>query len=274
MTVGEALAFAKKELYSVPDRDVDSAWIVAYVADIKRSMLRLDADKELTPFQEEKLRAIVERRKTREPLQYIFGFVPFYNIALHCDERALIPRDETSLVVERAMELIKKHSLKTVLDIGTGTGAIALTVKHNMPEVRVTASDISEKALSLAQENAKALSLEVELIKSDLFESISGKFDMIISNPPYISSADMEKLERELSFEPRNALEGGADGLDFYRDIMAEAREHLNENGIIVFEIGYDQGSALKALFAKYGFIDSVIEKDYSGIDRIAISSL
>ncbi len=269
MTVKEALQKAKEELKNVPDRDVDAAWIVCAVSGLTRNQLHFDGDKILSEKQEILLDNILKRRKTREPLQHIFGFVPFYNIELKTDARALIPRDETAILVEKALEIIGEKKYETILDIGTGSGAIAITVKKNAPETKVTAVDISENALSLAKENAQANDVDINFIKSDLFENISDKFDVILSNPPYIPTKDIEKLEKELFFEPENALDGGADGLDFYRDIIAEANEHLNKNGLLMFEIGFDQGDAVKTLLAKNGFVESFVLKDFSGLDRI-----
>ena len=269
MNIKDALALAKRELNNVPDRDVDAAWIVCSVMGVSRSALHFEGERELTKKQEEALLNIVERRKKREPLQYIFGFVPFYNVELKTDSRALIPRDETAILVEKALEFINEKQYNTVLDIGTGSGAIAVSVKKNA-SVSVTASDISEQALSLARENAEKNKCEIEFIKSDLFENITKNFDVILSNPPYIPTKDIERLERELSFEPQNALDGGSDGLDFYRDIIFEAKQHLNKGGLLMLEIGFDQGDAVKALLAKNGFTESVVLKDYSGLDRIA----
>lgn len=269
MTIKDALKKAKDQLKNVPDRDVDASWIVCAVSGLTRNQLHFDSDRVLSEKQEILLDKILARRKNREPLQHIFGFVPFYNIELKTDSRALIPRDETAILVEKALEFIEEKKYKTVLDIGTGSGAIAVTVKKNAPETEVTASDISEKAISLAKENAKNNGVDVCFIESDLFENVFGKFDVILSNPPYIPTKDIEKLEKELSFEPENALDGGADGLDFYRDIIAEAKEFLNKNGLLMFEIGFDQADAVKTLLAKNGFVESFVLKDFSGLDRI-----
>lgn len=269
MTVKEALQKAKEELKNVPDRDVDASWIVCAVSGLTRNQLHFDSDKILTEKQELLLDEILKRRKTREPLQHIFGFVPFYNIELKTDSRALIPRDETAILVEKALEIINKNNYKSLLDMGTGSGAIAIAIKKNASSLSVTASDISEKALSLAKENAFNNSTEISFIESDLFENIGEKFDCILSNPPYIPTRDIEKLEKELSFEPENALDGGADGLDFYRDIILEAKDHLNKKGLLMFEIGFDQGDAVRTLLSKSGFTQSYILKDYSGLDRI-----
>lgn len=268
MTVKDAIKKSKEELKNVPDRDVDASWIVCAVSGLTRAQLHFDGDKVLTPKQENLLNNILSRRKLREPLQHIFGFVPFYNIELKTDKRALIPRDETAILVEKALEFINKKNYKSVLDIGTGSGAIAISVKKNC-DATVTAVDISEDALSLAKENAKENETEVAFIKSDLFEKVSGKFDCILSNPPYIPTKDIEKLEKELSFEPENALDGGADGLDFYRDIILEAKAHLNKNGLLMFEIGFDQADAVRTLLSQSGFTQNYLLKDYSGLDRI-----
>ena len=268
MTVKDALKKAKEELKNVPDRDVDASWIVCAVSGLTRNQLHFDSDKVLSQKQEQILDNILSRRKTREPLQHIFGFVPFYNIELKTDKRALIPRDETAILVEKALEFIKARNYKTVLDIGTGSGAIAISIKKNAG-VSVSAVDISEDALSLAKENAKMNEAEISFTKSDLFENVSEKFDVILSNPPYIPTKDIEKLEKELSFEPECALDGGSDGLDFYRDIITDAKDHLNKNGLLMFEIGFDQGDAVRTLLSKSGFTENFILKDYSGLDRI-----
>ncbi len=273
MTINDALKLAKETLFNVPDRDVDAVWIVCAVTGIKRNSLHFEKDKELTEKQISNLNAILERRKTREPLQYILGFVPFYNIILNTDARALIPRDETALLVEQALTRINRNKYTSVLDIGTGSGAIAIAVKKNAPDILVTAVDISENALSLAKENAKENETDIEFIKSDLFENLQNrKFDCILSNPPYIPTKDMEKLEKELSFEPTNALDGGSDGLDFYRDIIEEAKEHLNKGGLLMFEIGFDQADAVRTLLSKKGFTDNYVLQDYSKLDRIVLA--
>ena len=268
MTVADALARARQVLKNVPERDVDSAWIVCFVCSLSRGELHFNKDKELTAEQEQALEKILLRREKREPLQYIFGAVPFYNIELKTDARALIPRDETACIAEKTIEKIKQNNYSSVLDIGTGSGAIAIAIAKNTT-ANVCATDISEKALLLAKENAQANNVEIEFIKSDVFNNLQGRhFDVIISNPPYIATRVLEKLERELSFEPQNALDGGADGLDFYREIIEQAKQHLNKGGLLVLEIGYDQAAAISMLLKSAGFVDFKIEKDYSGLDR------
>ena len=213
---------------------------------------------------------MLNRRAAREPLQYIFGRVPFFNIALKTDRRALIPRDETALLTELAVSLIRQKGYRTLLDLGTGSGAIALACKFNVPALAVCAADISSDALALAEENARELNLGVELKQSDCFSALDGRtFDCILSNPPYIAQADLEKLERELSFEPQNALDGGPDGLDFYRIIIAQAADHLNAGGMLMFEMGAGQRETIEYLLLKAEFSDITVTKDYAGIERI-----
>ena len=273
MTVREALAFARKTLDQVPDRDVDAAWILCAVTGLSRGLLSVEGDRVLTDREEALLNAILARRATREPLQYIFGSVPFYDLELKTDKRALIPRDETALLAEEVIRLARENGWKTALDIGTGSGALALSIKHSLPDVSVTASDISTDALALAKENADRLHLNVRFVESDLFEKLAGeKFDLIVSNPPYIPTKDLETLEKELSFEPENALDGGADGLDFYRDIIAEAPAHLNNGGCLAFEIGFDQADAVSILLSKKGFDRVRVLKDYAGLDRMVLA--
>lgn len=270
MTVKDALLCAKQTLKNVPDRDVDAAWIVGLICGLSRGELHIQTEKELTPQQENALEAVLSRRAAREPLQYIFGRVPFLNIELKTDRRALIPRDETAILTELAVSLIRQKGYRSLLDLGTGSGAIALACKYNIPSLSVCASDISSDALTLAEENAHALALSIELKKSDCFSALGGRtFDCILSNPPYIAQADLEKLERELSFEPQNALDGGPDGLDFYRTIIAQASGHLNAGGMLMFEMGLGQREAIEYLLLKAGFSDITVTRDYAGIERI-----
>lgn len=270
MTVKEALLYAKQKLKNVPDRDVDAAWIVGLICGLRRGELHIQTEKILTPQQEEVLGSVLNRRAAREPLQYIFGRVPFFNIALKTDRRALIPRDETALLTELAVSLIRQKGYRTLLDLGTGSGAIALACKFNVPALAVCAADISSDALALAEENARELNLGVELKQSDCFSALDGRmFDCILSNPPYIAQADLEKLERELFFEPQNALDGGPDGLDFYRIIIAQAADHLDAGGMLMFEMGAGQRETIEYLLLKAGFSDITVTKDYAGIERI-----
>ncbi len=240
----------------------DAEWIVSYATGYKRSELGKDVTVGGKAI--DKANALAEERVTGRPLWYIVGNANFYGYEIKTDERALIPRPETEELVERALRHINGES--KVLDLCTGSGAIAIAVKLKTG-AEVTASDVSEDALSLARENAETLKADINFIKSDMFENIDGKFDVIISNPPYIKSGDIAGLQTEVKdYEPTLALDGGEDGLDFYRIIAENAREHLTEKGILFLEVGADQADSVKDMFD--GFFVDVI-KDISGVERI-----
>ena len=190
----------------------------------------------------------------------------FYGYTITVDERALIPRPETELLVENALKSIDSNS--TVLDLCTGSGAIAVAVKKSSG-AKVFAVDLSSEALSLAEENATLNGAKINFIKSDMFSSLEGKkFDVIISNPPYIKSSDISSLQREVKdFEPNMALDGGEDGLDFYRIIANNVHNYLTDKGVLLVECGFDQANAVKELFKGFSLVEII--KDYENIDRI-----
>ncbi|MFA5449732.1 MAG: peptide chain release factor N(5)-glutamine methyltransferase [Clostridia bacterium] len=205
----------------------------------------------------DKAKAIAKRRIAGEPLQYAIGSVSFYGYEIKTDPRALIPRFETELLAEQAVKEIAERELPKVLEICTGSGAVAVAVKMLGGEASVTASDISDEALSLAKENAASNNADITFVKSDLFASIEGKFDVIIANPPYIPTADILGLEKEVKdYEPLSALDGGMDGLDFYRRIAAEYKDCLNEKGVLLLEMGAGQSAAVSELFGGGEIID------------------
>ena len=210
----------------------------------------------------------IERAKTRKPIQYIIGKAFFMGDYYKVSESVLIPRDETELVVNSAIELIKKYKLKKVLDIGSGTGCIACSIAKNT-SADVVSVDISEKALEVAKFNVEQLNLKnVEFIFSDLFSNLQNRtFDLIISNPPYIPEGT--ELQKEVQFEPRLALFAKGDGTVFYKEIIEKSVTYLNKNGYLVFELGINQSQTVENYFKNNGFIDIEIEKDLAGIDRI-----
>ena len=186
-------------------------------------------------------------------------------------ENTLIPRGDTENIVEEVIATIENSGYNTVLDMCTGTGAIAISVAH-YTKAKVTASDISKKALEVARENAQNLNADVNFIESDLFENINEKFDVIVSNPPYIESEVIPTLmEQVKDYEPMLALDGGKDGLDFYRNIINQAKNYINPNGCIVFEIGYNQGGQVKSLLENAGFVNINVKQDLAGLDRLVI---
>ncbi len=246
------------------EEDAEAEWILAILLDLKRS--ELNSDKLITPKYIERINKVVEERLSGKPLWYCIGDTEFYGYTIKVDQRVLIPRPETEILVEKALKCIKKED--KVLDLCTGSGAIAIAIKKES-DATVFASDVSGDALELAKENAKNNGADIAFIESDLFNAFGEeKFDVIVTNPPYIKSSDILKLQKEVKdFEPMLALDGGEDGLDFYRIIAKECPKYLNEKGVILLEIGYNQGDDVKELFN--GFSSVEIIKDYENNDRI-----
>ena len=226
----------------------------------------------------EKYFDLVNRRAGGEPLQYITGEQYFMGHRFTVNPSVLIVRPETELLAAMAIEYLKKNKHKrSVLDLCTGSGAIAVSIIKECPRIKITASDISAEAIIVAQKNAKELGVSgrIDFIKSDVFSGIKTgmfgkKFDLIVTNPPYIRTGDLENLQREIKeHEPLIALDGGADGLDFYRRIAKEASVYLNKGACILTEIGYDQAEDVISLFDDAGFKRATVFQDLSGHDRI-----
>ena len=247
------------------EEKAEAEWIIALTAKIKRD--EVESDKLIRPIYIDRIEKIVKERITGRPLWYCVGDADFYGYTIKVDERVLIPRPETEILVEKSLAKIVDGS--EVLDLCTGSGAIAIAVKKEKPSAKVTAVDVSAGAVELASENARENQAEIEFIESDLFAGVADrKFDVIISNPPYIKSADIEALQVEVKdFEPRLALDGGADGYDFYRRIADETKAHLKENGVILMECGEGQAQDIAEMLQGYKTVEII--KDYENIDRI-----
>lgn len=248
--------------------------MLCHILRYSRLELYLHYDKPLTKAELSALKAMIARRAKREPLQYILGETEFYGLPFAIDSSALIPRPETEFLVEAALEyLVQATQPLSVLDIGTGSGCIALTIAKKSPESRVVAMDISETALALAAKNQSALGVEnCELVKRDIFREIIVKkpFDVIVSNPPYISTEGMAELEPELlRHEPHIALTDGGDGLRFYRRFAEVFPSILAPDGMFFIEIGYGQAAEVIDLFADA--YQCSIKNDLAGIPRILI---
>ena len=234
----------------------------------------------LNAAQAKKLSEAIFLRSQGMPLQYILGEVEFFGLVFQVDSRVLIPRPETEILVE--MVLKSAAGQMKILDIGTGSGCIAVSLAKFLPEAQIDALDVSFEALNLAKENALINSADknINFLQSDLFSvfkknNVNNRlrnYDIIISNPPYVRSGDINGLQKELAYEPRMALDGGADGLDFYRRVIAEAGNFLNKEGLLFLEIGFSQGEDIeKIVFAGNDFAVDEIIKDYSGIERVMI---
>ena len=254
------------------DDFADIDWICCEVLGKRRSELARVCD--ISAEDEAKIMNAAEKRMKHIPLGYIFGKTNFYGYDLMVNENVLIPRLDTEILIETAIKEIKNRENPTLLDIGTGSGAIAI-VLNKETGAKTTAVDVSQKALAVAMQNAKENEANVEFIHSNLFENIGElRVDFIISNPPYIESSVIAELDKEVrDNEPILALDGGEDGLDFYRIIVKEAKNHLNPNGMLLFEIGYNQGEALKELM-KDDFKNVKVIKDYGNNDRVVIGEL
>ena len=221
---------------------------VSTVAGVEVGALNIHANMILMDEQIADLGEMLKRRLKGEPVQYILGEWDFFGLPFYVDERALIPRQDTELLVETAIRMIRERGYHTCLDLCTGTGCVGISIAKNS-DVSMTASDISREALVLAKENAELNEVNVTFEESDLFQSIDGKFDLIVCNPPYLTLDDMQTLQQELTFEPKLALYGGGDGLDYYRKIAWEYQNHLNQGGMILFEIGSTQAKTAASLF-------------------------
>lgn len=272
MELGRVLADIKSALKAegIESWRLDSELIVMEGAGCSRIQLITKDDIELSPLQLNKIAKMTARRLKREPMQYILGRCEFMGLEFELNSDTLIPRGDTECLVERVLEHIQTTGAKTVIDIGTGSGAIIISLAA-LGGVEGTAVDISSNALSKAQSNAtlNGVADKISFIKSNLFENISEKFDIIVSNPPYIEREVIKTLDLQVKgFEPLRALDGGEDGLDFYRKIIESAHRYLNPNGFIAFEIGYNQGGEVSEMLMDAGFCSVKVGKDLAGLDR------
>ena len=232
--------------------------------------LRLDTDTELQPDVLSAYRDLSEKRLRRFPLQYLLGNVTFCSRPFRVDQRVLIPRPETELLCQWALEILQDTPSPRILDLCCGSGCIGLTLKAERPDASVTLSDLSADALDMAAENAARLSLEVTLKQSDLFRSLENvSYDLIVSNPPYIPSADCDSLQPEVRYEPRLALDGGADGCSLYRRIIDSSAAFLTRGGVLLMELGFSEAAPVSQLLSEHGFKEIQVRKDYAGIDRM-----
>ena len=243
---------------------VDAAWLISHEND------SLEAN------QLEALEALVQRRLNGEPIAYILGSREFYGLQLKTTPATLIPRPDTETLVEAALAKIPQNASLNILDLGTGTGAVALAIASQRPQTKVTAVDASLEALKVATENAQSLNLSnVRLIESNWFSALGGeKFDVIVSNPPYIAKDDEHLKQGDLRFEPLSALASGVDGLDDIRKIIQDAPDYLNPNGWLMLEHGYNQAHAVAALLNARGFSKVAHAKDIAGTLRVTFGAI
>jgi release factor glutamine methyltransferase len=265
---------------ALPTARQDAEWLLAGVLGMERFALYLEPAQAVAPDLAERFRALVERRAGHEPLQHLLGFEDFRGLRLRVTPDALIPRPETEGLVEWALELLGEPQPKArradmvVVDVGTGSGAIACALASARPDIQVLALDTSPGALAVAADNVRALGLDgrVRLLAGDLLEPLGtapGRFDMVVANLPYLPSALIPSLPREVrDFEPRAALDGGPDGLRALRRLVTAAPAALRPGGWLVLEIGEDQAGALASLMGAEGFVDIAARRDLRGAER------
>lgn len=252
----------------IPDPEVDAALLLSHVTGQPPLSLRLDMTTALPDDVLTRFDALVSRRLTRQPLQYLLHTQPFLGRDFYVDERVLIPRPETELLAERAIAALREHPHPIALDLCCGSGALAVSMSLEVPGAQVHAADLSPDALAVTAKNAELLGASVTLHQGDLFAAVpETTFDVIVSNPPYIPSADCLTLQEEVRREPMMALDGGTDGLNFYRRIASDAPKFLRPGGVLLLEVGFDQAEAVMALLAD--FADVQAHEDYQHIPRM-----
>ena len=270
MKISEALSFGAREI-----EYFNAKLLLEKVFNCKDNYLVINNEKDLTPEQENYFKDLVKVVKAGKPVQYITNKQEFYDCEFYVDENVLIPQQDTTFVVYKALSVLNSMHFNRpikVLDLCTGSGAIAIVISKMLKEKNIafemTASDISEGALKVAMKNATKIipDVKINFILSDLFDKVDGKFDMIVSNPPYVRSEDIKKLSPDVQNEPHIALDGGMDGLNFYRKISEKIDEHLTNEGYLVLEIDYDQGKKVCELFENSNFF-----KDLNKNDRCVI---
>lgn len=247
---------------------LDARLLLEEVCSTDRGYLLVHGDEPVSDVQEQAYRDFISRRGSRIPLQHIVGYQEFMGLRFMVNSDVLIPRQDTEILVEEVMRYL--HDGMRILDMCTGSGCILLSLLQYSNDCEGVGSDISEAALAVARTNAEHLKKDAAFVQSDLFENIEGKYDVIVSNPPYIPTKVIETLEAEVrDYDPMNALDGKEDGLHFYRRIVDKAGEYLYPGGMLFFEIGHDQAEAVKGLMVEAGYMDVSVCKDLGGLDRV-----
>ncbi len=284
MTYRELYEYGKSRLSEagIAEAGLDARLLLEYVCHADRNELILYADRERTSMEEQFYRMVIEKRASRIPLQHITGEQEFMGLPFQVNEHVLIPRQDTEILVEEAMRHLGDGM--RILDLCTGSGCILLSLLKYSNECEGVGIDISEEALKTARENAEKLGLDAVFLAGDLFGPLADfvsertpdrLFDMVVSNPPYIETAVIDTLMPEVrDHEPFCALDGGADGLQFYRRILAEAPAHMRRGAVLLFEIGCGQGEAVARLMQEAGFVQVEVLQDYAGLDRVVCGSV
>lgn len=292
MTIKDLIRYGKNKLdkNNIDESLLKSKMLLEYVLNKKREYLMIHQDEDVKKSDESLFLCYIDRLIENEPIQYILKKQQFMGLELLVNENVLIPRSDTEVLVENVINLVKNNYNNfinnenienienkeiNILDMCTGTGAIIISLAKYLKDynIKYFASDVSIKALDIAKENALRNNVEINFIESDLFTNIKNiKFDIIVSNPPYIEKGVIKNLDENVKKEPVIALDGGIDGLDFYRKISKIAKEYLNKNGFLCYEIGYNQKESVSDILIKNGYVDISCLKDYGENDRVIIS--
>ncbi len=275
MTYRETVNLGEKVLSmaDIAEAKTDAWLLLEMVCKIDRSFYYLHMAEEMPEEQMSEYQIALRKRAEHVPLQYIVGETEFMGLKFKVNSSVLIPRQDTETLVEEALKVVRPGM--RVLDLCTGSGCVIVSILHNVSDVEGYAVDISKQALNVAKENARLNDVPVLLEHSDLFDHVTGTFDVIVSNPPYICTDEIAKLMPEVrDFEPMEALDGKEDGLYFYRKIIGQCKQYLNPEGHLLFEIGYDQGQKVSALMREIGFHDVQVIKDLARKDRVVTGML
>jgi len=277
MNINEVLKNGREILETENIDPREARLLLAFVLKVRKEELL--TIREITEEQKKEYQILLKRRVEGEPFAYLIGHKEFMKLDFKVNSNVLIPREDTEILVEEVIRLIQEKQVSNesvmqtqkikILDLCTGSGCIAISLAKLLENVEVTALDISSEALEVAKENAKKNEAEIHFILSNLFEEVNEKYDVIVSNPPYIQTKIMETLQREVKKEPSLALDGGETGMDFYEKIIKEAPKFLRNNGILAFEIGYDQGCVVSSQMKENGFVEIEIKKDLGKQDRV-----
>lgn len=273
----ELLEYGKVRLQEaqIEEYALDARLLLEYVFQISRTWYFVHENEMADTEKAEQYLEYIGERSRHVPLQQLTGEAYFYGMKLYVNEDVLIPRQDTEVLVEEVLKLSRtvfpeeKGKHLNILDVCTGSGCILLSLLSNLEHAEGTGVDLSEKALNVARINGRNLGIQAEWIHSNLFDKVQGKYDMIVSNPPYIKTSVIEELMDEVKYhEPKMALDGREDGLYFYRAMIREAEEYLNQGGILAFEIGYDQGESVSRLMREQGYSQVQVIPDLAGLDR------
>lgn len=278
MTYEGLYRWGREELLSaeITEAQLDARLLLESVCGTGRNDLLVHGDREVDSEKQNAYERLIAGRKARIPLQQLTGVQEFMGLEFLVDEHVLIPRQDTEILVEEVLKNL--HDGMEILDMCTGSGCILISLLRYSNDCAGLGVDISGGALRVAEKNAQNILSgfpgKVRFLESDLFENVEEMFDVIVSNPPYIPAGDMEGLMPEVrDYEPRIALDGGEDGLVFYRKILEGSRSHLKKGGMLFFEIGYDQGRAVSKMMRETGFLDVQVRKDYAGLDRVVFGT-